>query len=83
MDAARRFREEMERPVPPPSREKGELLVQQMAACNCGCGLPARVTVTTFRAGTLHFRDPAVVDALIDLLVKARTDIWGPRKGGG
>lgn len=49
-----------------------------LPACDCGCGRPARISITLAGA-TISIVDAPGVDALIDLLIEGREKLWGPK----
>lgn len=54
-----------------------ELRIEGRTACYCGCGLPDRVEFIV--AGhAVAIADPALVDAAILTLQRARRQLWGP-----
>ena len=82
MNAADRFRRAM-------AQEEAEgcpvagLHFSVRTACNCGCGIPAGLSIRLGTGPTLTIIDPIQVDAVIDTLAAGRLAAWGPRPGPG
>ena len=80
MNEKERFLAAMEETPAHPPAEAIEVpfVVVAMAGCNCGCGLPPRVTIDT--NGEASLSTPEKVDALIDALTTCKKSLWPDHK---
>ena len=53
-----------------------ELRIDGRTACDCGCGLPARIEFSLCK-NVIGITSPASVDALIETLAELRRKLWG------